>query len=295
VYQRSAAWHDRLESFLSRQTHVIWESGLPLLGRRYDVAAEVARLSERGIRAALLFHGSDIRPPVRHAETSPWSPFREGSGPTRTLDEQAAANAALAAELQVPVFVSTPDLLRWMPEATWCPVVVDPATWRAAAAVRSPRRRPVVAHAPSLGWLKGTELIEPLVRRLADEGLIEYRQARGVAHADMPAFYAGADIVLDQFVLGIYGVAACEAMAAGRLVLSHVDAGTRARVLELTGRELPIHEVTLDTLEAEIRRVVAEPTAFAWLRESGPAFVDEFHDGRRSAAALAPFLGVRAG
>src|SRR4051812_38883110 len=32
VYQRSATWHAAFEEFLARQTHVIWESGLPLLG-----------------------------------------------------------------------------------------------------------------------------------------------------------------------------------------------------------------------------------------------------------------------
>ncbi len=39
----------------------------------------------------------------------------------------------------------------------------------------------------------------------------------------MPEVYGGADIVLDQFPLGTYGVAACEALVAGRLVVSHVS------------------------------------------------------------------------
>lgn len=294
VFQRSASWHASFEAYLSSQTHLIWESGLPLLGRRYgsDVAREILQFAGRGVQGALLFHGSDIRPPSRHAASSPWSPFRDVTGPVRALEAVASRNAALVAAAGVPVFVSTPDLLQWLPGATWCPVVVDSARWRAAAKKTSTTGPPVVAHAPSQKWLKGTDLVEPLLRRLSEEGVIEYRHIVGVPHASMPDFYAEADIVLDQFVVGIYGVAACEAMASGRLVMSHVDDFTRAHVREHAGLELPIHETTIESLETELRRAVAEPEAFEALRKAGPAFVDAVHDGRRSAAALAPFLGV---
>lgn len=296
VYQRSASWHDSFEAYLSQQTHVIWESGLPLIGRRYgsDVLREIAELRDRGVRGALLFHGSDIRPPSRHAAQSSWSPFRHASGPVRALEEGAVRNAALAAESGVPVFVSTPDLLQWLPDATWCPVVVDSGRWREAAATATSAGPPVVVHAPSRAWLKGTDRIEPMLRRLSEEGVIEYRQVVGIPHASMPTVYAKADIVLDQFVLGIYGVAACEAMAAGRLVMSHVDDFTRAQVHERTGLKLPVHDATIESLESELRRAADEPGAFESLRAAGPGFVEAVHDGRRSAAAVAPFLGLSA-
>ena len=296
VYQRSASWHAAFEAYLAGQTHVIWESGFPLLGRQYgsDVAREMTRLADRGVKGALLFHGSDARPPSRHAAQSRWSPYRIPTGPVRALEETASRNAALAAEAGVPVFVSTPDLAQWFPEATWCPVVVDAARWRAAAAARRSGGPLVVAHAPSQKWLKGTDLIEPMLRRLSEEGLIEYRQIVNVPHASMPDFYASADIVLDQFVLGSYGVAACEAMASGRLVMGYVDDYTRAQVHERTGLALPIHEATIESLERELRRAVAEPEAFEAIRAGGPAFVEAVHDGRSSAAALAPFLGLSA-
>lgn len=296
VYQRSSSWHAAFEDYLSHQTHVVWESGLPLLGRKYgsDAAREVSALRDRGVLAGLLFHGSDIRPPSRHAAQSQWSPFRGRLGLSRTLEEGASMNAALAAESGVPVFVSTPDLLQWMPEATWCPVVVDSAVWREAAAARDHLGPPVVVHAPSQPWLKGTQRIEPMLRRLSEEGVIEYRQVVGVKHASMPSFYSRANIVLDQFVLGIYGVAACEAMASGRLVMSHVDDFTRAQVLERTGLELPILEANVKSLESKLRRVAAEPDAFESLRTAGPGFVEAVHSGRRSAAAVAPFLGINA-
>lgn len=296
IYQRSASWHARFEAYLADQTHVIWESGLPLLGRRYgsDVLREMAWLAGQGVRGALLFHGSDIRPPSRHAAQSPWSPFRDPKRRAPSLEDDAAKNAELVAKAGVSVFVSTPDLLQWVAGAIWCPVVVDSARWRVSTPVSRTDGPAVVAHAPSHQWMKGTDRIEPMLRRLDDEGVIEYRRIVGVPHASMPAFYEDADIVLDQFLLGSYGVAACEAMAAGRLVMGHVDEPTRALVREQTGLELPILEATVESLEAELRQLVADPAAFKALGAAGLAFVDAVHDGRHSAAVMAPFLGLSA-
>lgn len=296
VYLRASAWHDEFERFLVSRTHVVWESGLPLLGRRYGtVSAEVDRLSRDGVACALMFHGSDIRPPALHATTTAWSPFATPSREVKKLEAEAARNARLAEELGVPVFVSTPDLLRWQPGASWCPVVVDPEPWRAAAtrvaAERIGRHRPVVIHAPSNPWIKGTQALEPLVQRLDAEGVIEYRPVRGATHAQMPAIYAEADVVLDQFALGGYGVAACEAMATGRVVMGHVDADARAEVRDRAGAELPIHEVTIDRLEAALRHFAAAPDDFAELKVAGPRFVDAVHSGRFSAEVLGAFFG----
>ena len=297
VYQRSSEWHSRFERYLEDCTHIVWESGLPLLGRAFgsDASTEIARLGRNGVRAALMFHGSDIRLPSWHRERSPWSPFQDRRGPIRALEETASTNLRLARDAGVPTFVSTPDLLGLLPDATWCPVVVDPQRWRSERyAPLSRGRPPVVAHAPSRGWLKGTDHIEPMLMRLSREGVIDYRRATGVLHDAMPEFYAESDIVLDQFLVGSYGVAACEAMAAGRIVMGHVDSDTRARVKELTGLELPVHEATIHSLETELRRAASEPESLDTLRESGPAFVDSVHSGRRSAGAFARFLGVSA-
>ena len=152
----------------------------------------------------------------------------------------------------------------------------------------------MVVHAPSQKWLKGTNHIEPMLRRLSADGVIEYRQVVGVPHATMPAVYADADIVLDQFLLGSYGVTACEAMASGRLVIGHVDEFTRAQVRQRTGLELPVHEATIESLEAVLRRASEEPDFFLGIRGSGPDFVEAVHNGRRSAAVIAPFLGFSA-
>jgi hypothetical protein len=294
VYLRSRAWHDAFEAALFGRTHVLIESALPLLGRRYrsDAFAEAARLRIAGVAVAMIFHGSDIRPPARHAADEPWSPYRDSRMPSVLLADRTERTLARLRRDGIPAFVTTPDLLRYVPEATWCPVVVTPSDWRAARPEPRAGRAPVVVHAPSSARIKGTHFIEPVVRRLADEGVVEYRRVTGLPAREMPGVYAEADVVLDQFLIGSYGVAACEALASGRLVIGHVDEATRGLVRERTGIELPIVEATVDTLDAVLRAIARDPELFAEHRRAGPEFVEAVHDGRRSAAALAGFLGL---
>jgi glycosyltransferase involved in cell wall biosynthesis len=150
----------------------------------------------------------------------------------------------------------------------------------------------VVVHAPSNAGLKGSELVRDRLRALDASGLVEYRELEGVAAAEMPRHYGDADIVLDQFSLGIYGVAACEALAAGRVVISHVSGFTRSVVLERTGHELPIVESTAASIEATLREVLADREGYAARAALGPAFVAAVHDGATSAEILGGFLGV---
>ena len=273
-------------------THVIVEAGRHIFGRVFDQSVErqVRELEADGVRVAMLAHGSDVRLPSRHAAANPHSPYLDPSwSDVPGLQREAERNRALLDRLKLPVFVSTPDLLLDVPYGQWLPVVVDPTAWASSAGVLL-RPRPVVAHAPSKSVVKGSALIDPILRKMHDAGTIEYLRIAGVTSAEMPAVYRSADIVLDQFRLGDYGVAACEALAAGRLVIGHVSAHSRAHVASTTGHDLPIVEATVDTLENVLSAVLADRDRFRAVASDGAPFVASVHDGRRSAEVLRPFL-----
>ncbi len=172
VYAASRRWQRAQRKQVLRFTHVVLEAGRPLFPRlgAGTAAAEVAELRAHGLRVAMLFHGSDIRSPDRHAASSRWSPFHEnGWEEVPRLREIAAVNKATATDLGVPVLVSTPDLLLDVPWARWCPVVVEPERWASGTPLLE-RERPLVVHAPSRGVVKGTALVEPALRELDAAG-----------------------------------------------------------------------------------------------------------------------------
>ncbi len=296
VYMWSRRWQKAHRAHvLANMTHVLVEAERPIYSGpfRSSLLREVREMQAAGISVAAVCHGSDIRLPSRHAAEFAESPLTKEFMPTvARLEADVRARARVLARMNVPTFVSTPDLLRDVPGATWLPVVVDVDAWSAPKLALQGKGKLVVAHAPSKAAVKGTDAIEPTLRKLEAEGLIEYRAITGVPHADMPTAFAQADVVLDQFRLASYGVAASEAMAAGRLVVSHISAQVRDHVKSATGLELPIVQATAPELEGVLRSIAADRAAYRATAVAGQKFAQQVHDGTFSAKVLAGFLGV---
>ncbi|WP_226344396.1 glycosyltransferase [Agilicoccus flavus] len=290
------AWPLRQERYLTQlYTHVLIEAMRPVTGYRHGLkpTGEIPQLRAAGVSVAMIAHGTDVRIPSVHRTLTPYSAFRDeywtGVPSIEVMEERAQLNVELMRNFDGPRFASTPDLLAFVPEATWCPVVVDLDRWRADT-VPGAGERIVVAHAPSHGPLKGSAPLDATVRELEREGVLEYRRIENLNPAAMPGVYRDSDVVLDQFVIGSYGVAAVEAMAAGRVVVGHVTDDVRAHVKETTGLDLPVVEATLDTVADVLRGLVADPARLRELGEAGVAFAREVHDGRRSAQVLGTWL-----
>jgi hypothetical protein len=298
TYSLSRRWQkEQLGHVTKSYTHVLLEAERPLFGtlNGSTCVGDIRALRNAGLRVGLVSHGSDLRVPSMHAQMYPDSPFHDTSWDSvPILERNATRNRALMNSYDGPTFVSTLDLLDYAPSATWCPGVVDVKVWACPTAVLE-RTVPVVVHAPSRGRLKGSHLIDPIMEDLDKRGIIEYRRIQRVEPADMPELYKDADIVIDQFTMGLYGVAACEAMAAGRVVVSFVGDTVRARAQEMTGREPPIIEGSPNTLVDVIDQILDNREQARATAAAGPAYVQANHDGRRSADALAEFLIGEAG
>jgi hypothetical protein len=174
----SPRWQRQQREHVTRSyTHVLIEAARPVLGARSPYGdrctGDLPILRDAGLRVAMLAHGSDVRVPTDHLERYPWSPFADlPVAQRKTLEYNARANRELMLEHDGPVYVSTPDLLDDLPDAAWLPVVVDLSRWRTHRGVME-RERPVVVHAPSNSSMKGSDLIDPVVQRLADQGVVD--------------------------------------------------------------------------------------------------------------------------
>lgn len=288
TYHNDADWQRRQFEAATRATHVLIEAEEPPFGRLMgrSVSAQAQALIDRGVDVAYLAHGTDARLPSRHMRDHPLSYYSDPAVYVPRAEQLAARNIALLTGSGRTVFVSTPDLLSDLPDAFWCPVVVDPRRWAAEGRRERQAGAPLrVAHAPSVAAYKGTPLIMPALERLQAEGAIELDLIQGVPSAEMPARFAAADVVLDQFRTGSYGVAACEAMAAGCVVIGQVFDRVRRDILGATGLQLPVIEATTDTLEDVLRRLIATPD-LSRERARSVEFVSAVHDGQHSARVL---------
>ncbi|HEY6794018.1 MAG TPA: glycosyltransferase family 4 protein, partial [Kineosporiaceae bacterium] len=293
TYRVDAAWQVRqLAQARSTWTHLLFEAGRPVLGglAGRDFTGDARLLAAAGVRTGLVLHGSEARDPRRHRAREEFSPFADPRDPlTRKLQstvDRLLPRAAEFAAAGCPVFVSTPDQLDDVPQATWLPVVVDPGGQPARDDVLT-RPVPLFVHAPSNPRLKGTAQVRAVLEPLADRGLVEFRLVTGLPPAEAAELVAAADVVVDQLLLGLYGVLACEAMAGGKVVLGHLGDALRRRV----DRPVPVVEVTPRTLAEVVEHVLDDREWARGQAAAGPGFIRSVHDGRRSAAVLAPFLG----
>lgn len=294
VFTASGDWARRQrDAVASGFTHVLIEAERSLFGVAFQgfVEREARWLLDRGLKVALASLGTDLRLPSRHAQLDQWSPFRDADSEwVRALEDRARKNRGLFERLGVPSFVATPELLGDWPDASWLPIVIDPTDWRGDRPALS-GDVPVVLHAPTNPLVKGTALIEPTVERLSADGIIDYQRIIKVPASEMPRRYAAADVVLDQFALGIYATTSIEAMAAGRLVMAHLHDQVREHILEVTGLEAPIVEATPDTIGEVLRDIAERPDHYREIAQRGPEYVDAVHNGVLAARVLSPFLG----
>lgn len=288
AFHFSAAWQNAEFEAAASRSHVMIEAARSVFGHkfRYDVNTEVKALRERGVDVAMMAHGSDVRSPRTNRELTAWSPFHDDIKQTDRLQRISDRNRAVMLGSGARLFVPTPELIADLPGAMWCPNVVDPDRWEQASTPVGVREVPILVHAPTNAWIKGTPLIAPAIERLHGAGRIEYRALSGIPVSEMPGVLGRADIVLEQFRIGIYSTTAIEAMAAGRVVVAHVAPSVREHVRQVSGLEPPIVEADPGTLEAVLEELIADRDRMRRIGDEGKRFARAVHDGSLSARVL---------
>lgn len=289
----TSSWEKRvrMRRLLSEVTHLAVDGFLPVYSRldRSHVGEEFSRFLKMGLEVALIAHGSDVRDPDSHMERYPFSYFRDAPPAwLESLRLSSLVNRQTAANLGVPIFVSTPDLLLDLPTAIWLPLAIDLESW---ITPHPPLTTgvPTVVHVPSRRNppIKGTAHIDPVLRRMHQQGRIVYLSPDRLPHASMRSVIRAADIVVDQILTGSYGVTAVEGMAAGRLVLGYVGDDVRNLMPEAP----PIVDADPIQFTEVIERILVEPESFIEQASLGPAFAERWHGGLASARALERFIG----
>lgn len=188
------------------------------------------------------------------------------------------------------VYAVNPDLLhvlhpgaRFIPYChilldEWPPRFIDPAG-------TAPLR---IGHAPSHRGVKGTDLILAALDRLRSEGHVFVLDLiEGVSQEEARKRYAEVDVLVDQLHAGWYGGLAVEAMALGKPVLVYIREEDLHFIPAQMRSDLPFVQVTPDTIEDGLRRVLAMPRAELFeLSRRSRAYVERWHDPATIAADI---------
>jgi glycosyltransferase involved in cell wall biosynthesis len=188
------------------------------------------------------------------------------------------------------VIVSTPDLLEFVPDATYIPNPLDRTPWerlRTASDAHRERGPWIIVHAPTQRHIKGTKYVIEAVEKLREEGLpVELRLLEGMTHDELAKACADADVAVDQVLIGWIGQFSLEMMALGKPVIAYV----RPELHRLQP-DLPVAASTPTALADTLRDLLLASQRRRELADRGPAWVREHHDVRRISSRILDLYG----
>jgi glycosyltransferase involved in cell wall biosynthesis len=258
----------------------LWHRSLlyPPGGYSFWSGLDLPFLKAAGTRIVYRFTGYDLRRPSLDVAVNPYSPFRRGFDPP--TDEETQQRYLDHLRQWVDAFVvQDPEMHAFLPEAEIIPRGIDLDEFPYAGV--SAGGRPLVVHAPSSKSLKGSEHVLEAIESLRRRGIeCDFQLLEGLSHRDAVGWYRRADVIVDQLLIGWYGVVALEGMALGKPVVAYV----RPDLAERLGQPLPVVSATPDDLADRLEPLLADARLRRELGERGRAFVEGVHDIRQVAA-----------
>ncbi len=162
------------------------------------------------------------------------------------------------------IIVSTPDLKKIIPNSIYYPVVLDYKKFldeiSSIPIEQKNNNEIVILHSPSSvkkSNLKGTNYITTILNKIVSsnkynirlilpaDNNVERKTNYSASRYELFSYYKEADIVIDQMIIGWYGLLSIEALVAGKYVISYVDESLKKELFP----ECPIKIADVNTLE----------------------------------------------
>jgi glycosyltransferase involved in cell wall biosynthesis len=234
-----------------------------------------------GKRLFFTFHGSDCRIRRIHEQVNPWSYYRFADVPAD--DDRTRKTIEIIRTYADRMFVTSPDYLAFVPEATVLPRAIDLASWPEQPP--NQRTTPQIVHAPSMRGTKGTSFILDGLAALSSGGTpFEFRLLEGLPHDEIRTAVQEADIVIDNVLTGDYELVSIEAMASSRVAVANMQ-----RTALDTFPDAPVYSIDPTTFVERMRALIEDVSNRRRLAAAGRGYVAKVHDANVIATSLVSF------
>lgn len=180
------------------------------------------------------------------------------------------------------ILVSTPDLLEWSPDGIWLPNPIDTKKYEFIEPNFQPHKLKIL-HAPSSRKTKGTEFVIQAIDKLKKDGYnIEFVLLENVSHEEVLKQIHLSDIIVDQLILGWYGMFSIEAMCMGKPVLCYI----KKDLISKHCQNLPILNTSSEVVYENLAKLIESPEQRIELGIRGRKYIEEIHDSEVIAKKL---------
>lgn len=220
-----------------------------------------------GKRVIMHFVGSDIRNPQYLKEKNKnLQDFLSGESLNLPPKSDAIQKKLVqtAVKYANEIIVSTPDLLEIIPTATYLPVVLDietvlPCLENTNQDFQSDKIK--ILHSPSGFGLKGSDYVHNILEELQEEFREEIelvipgknqKNVYSMTRYELLNTMREVDIVIDQLLIGWYGLKSVEALVAGCVVLCYVE----HPLVQYLHKDCPIINTNASTLKVDLKNII---------------------------------------
>ncbi|MFD2614862.1 glycosyltransferase family 4 protein [Paenibacillus gansuensis] len=146
------------------------------------------------------------------------------------------------------------------------------------------KRKPFIVHAPTNLEVKGTDYVMEAIERLRRQGhAFDFMLIEDMPYEEALKFYKKADILIDQLLIGSFGILSLEGMALGKPVLCYI----RDDLLDKYPAHLPIVNANPETVFKKLKYLLNNPQIRFQLGVRGREYVVKQYNHIRVALQLA--------
>lgn len=143
---------------------------------------------------------------------------------------------------------------------------------------------PLIIHAPTSMNVKGTDAVLRAVEQLSYRNIpFTFKLIEKLEHEQALQIYRKADIIIDQLLIGSFGIFSLEAMALGKPVICYIRAGLERKY----PAGLPVVNANPQTIYDQLRNLIARPDLRHHLGKQGRRYVEQHYHSRLIAQKLA--------
>jgi glycosyltransferase involved in cell wall biosynthesis len=179
-------------------------------------------------------------------------------------------------------FVSTPDLLKFCKKAIWIPNPINLEKFKNFSKKKKLNSTITIVHAPSKRKIKGTKYILQAIKKLKLEGeVFNFRLVENLTHAEALKVYSDADIILDQLIIGWYGLFSVEGMALKKCICVYIREDLKSFI-----PNSPLINVNKANLYFTLKELLKDSKRISESGEKGFDFVVQRHDSEKIAQEI---------
>ncbi|WP_229683123.1 glycosyltransferase family 4 protein [Virgibacillus oceani] len=235
-------------------------------------------LKQAGKKMIVHHHGSDIRIPSVARKNNPYVRTKP-----EWTDEKINHNVSILSKYMDHAIVQDYELEGYISNSYKyvhvIPHTIDVQQFNPQFS-QTKNNSPLIVHAPSSRYIKGTEFILNAVQELKRSGLaFRFKLIEGLPNQEAKNLLAKSDIVIDQLRIGAYGFVSSEAMALGKPVICYI----RDDLVAKYPKELPIVNANPDTIVEVLKSLIANPLKRNELGKKGRKYVKLYHDAPAAA------------